>query len=213
MKKNKTIAYMMAAMLLVGGTFAGTKALFTDKVDAAGEISISTGDVDVVAIDDEGWILNRNGKEYSDGTKGITDMKGKVGDIGKLSDAEFNASKGENAFANNLKPGDKLSKKVTIKNNGTLNSKISIDNTKKLEQQLNDLNGLIEVNVNNIKGGILKPGETTDIVLELIVNDVESTHNNTEDKYNHDMTEDMVLDLSGAWTIDAKQTTINDNIQ
>ncbi len=41
MKKNKTIAYMMAAMLLVGGTFVGTKALFTDQVDATGEISIS----------------------------------------------------------------------------------------------------------------------------------------------------------------------------
>ena len=30
MKKNKTIAYMLAATLLVGGTFLGTKALFTD---------------------------------------------------------------------------------------------------------------------------------------------------------------------------------------
>ena len=28
MKKNKTIAYMLAATLLVGGTFVGTKAWF-----------------------------------------------------------------------------------------------------------------------------------------------------------------------------------------
>ena len=68
MKKNKTVAYALAATLLVGGTFLGTKALFTDKVDTVGELSISTGDVDIVAEVTQDWTLDRNGYEPNTGT-------------------------------------------------------------------------------------------------------------------------------------------------
>ncbi|MEG1285055.1 MAG: hypothetical protein RSD22_04905 [Romboutsia sp.] len=58
MKKNKTIAYMLAATLLVGGTFAGTKALFTDKVDIANKLVITTGIVDIEIKEDTEWFKN-----------------------------------------------------------------------------------------------------------------------------------------------------------
>ena len=69
MKKNKTIAYMLAAALLVGGTFVGTKALFTDKIETAGELQISTGDVNIEIIEPSKWALIRNGNELKEGTK------------------------------------------------------------------------------------------------------------------------------------------------
>ena len=47
MKKKKVAALALAASLLVGGTFIGTKALFTDSIENVGEISISTGDLDI----------------------------------------------------------------------------------------------------------------------------------------------------------------------
>ena len=53
MKKNKTIVYMLAAALLVGGTFVGTKAYFTDSAEAKTNLILSMGDVDVSAEDTE----------------------------------------------------------------------------------------------------------------------------------------------------------------
>ena len=50
MKKNKTIAYMLAATLLVGGTFAGTKALFESKVTAQTDLVITTGSLKLVDV-------------------------------------------------------------------------------------------------------------------------------------------------------------------
>lgn len=58
MKKNKTIAYALAATLLVGGTFAGTKALFTDSdVIQNDNLTVTTGVVDV-DIEEDVWYKN-----------------------------------------------------------------------------------------------------------------------------------------------------------
>lgn len=66
MKKNKTIAYALAAILLVGGTFAGTKAWFTDKEVVDNTLNITTGTLDL-DVTDKGWY--RNGNETEDFTK------------------------------------------------------------------------------------------------------------------------------------------------
>ena len=114
MKKNKTVAYALAATLLVGGTFWGTKALFTDKVDTVGELSISTGDVDMVAEVTQDWTLDRNGYEPNTGTS----------DGGRL--AQFD----------NLKYGDVLTKKVTITNKGTLKALVNFTENEAVTDKL-----------------------------------------------------------------------------
>lgn len=68
MKKNKTIAYALAATLLVGGTFVGTKALFTDKADATTDLVLTTGKVDV-EVNEGKW--SRNGVESDNGEFGL----------------------------------------------------------------------------------------------------------------------------------------------
>lgn len=67
MKKNKMIAYALAATLLVGGTFAGTKALFTNEATIDNDLVIETGKVDIQAVNDTGWILN--GEKSYEGDK------------------------------------------------------------------------------------------------------------------------------------------------
>lgn len=66
MKKNKTIAYALAATLLVGGTFAGTKAWFTDKEVVDNKLNITTGTLDI-DVTDMGWY--KNGEKTEDLTK------------------------------------------------------------------------------------------------------------------------------------------------
>ena len=210
MKKNKTIAYMLAAALLVGGTFVGTKALFTDKIETAGELQISTGDVNIKVSETSGWILTRNGSELNEGTNienngidgfapdkgyGITNNKDTVP---------------ETPFANNLKPGDVLKKVVTIKNIGTLNAKLSLDSSKVSEKlgSLNDFITATETNFNDAnENGILEPGEYGSIILTLTA-DQESVHNITG--VNNDTQEDTIVDLTNAWVLTATQTTRED---
>lgn len=128
MKKNKTLAFMLAASLLVGGTFVGTKALFTDKIDVAGELAISTGDVDIEVVKptENKWVLDRNGVENSDGTIGVElrhDSKDGA-DIETYPGDENTPTTG--TFANNLKPGDIMYKDLFIENKGTLKAEVTL---------------------------------------------------------------------------------------
>lgn len=216
MKKNKTIAYMLAAALLVGGTFVGTKALFTDKIETAGELQISTGDVNIKVMEPSEWRLERNGSELNDGTSiinnGIDGFAPHEGSgITNKKDIPLKDSNGnEIPFANNLKPGDKLKKVVTIKNIGTLNAKISLDSSKVSEKlgNLKDFITATETSFNDANGnGILEPGEVGSIWLTLTA-DQESVHNITG--VNNDLQEDAVVDLTNAWVLTATQTTRED---
>lgn len=211
MKKNKTVAYMLAATLLVGGTFLGTKALFTDKIDVAGELSISTGDVDIEVVGENKWLLDRNGAEYSEGTNVGTKEDDKSG-VAPTDDLKEIASK---HFANNLKPGDKLEKSITIENKGTLIAEVTLGNNfGEDNSKLGALNGLVKPSQTvTVKGEVdsdgeftLSPGETAEIKLTLSV-DGGGQHEQTAtgSNYNADNIENTVVDLTDAWTLDAVQ--------
>lgn len=209
MKKSKTVAYMLAATLLVGGTFAGTKALFTDNIDNVGELKISTGDVDIKVLDSSKWTIDRNGVELKEGSN----IEGDIGEEGFAPSHDTNKQDvaPETPFANNLKPGDILTKKVTIKNIGTLNAKLTLDDTG-VEGKLGELKDFIKpgktaiVDKNN--NGILEPGEEAEFTLTLTA-EQDSVHNTSstgEVKDNNDTQEDAIVDLTNAWILNATQT-------
>lgn len=211
MKKNKTIAYMLAATLLVGGTFLGTKALFTDNINTVGELKISTGDVDIEILEENSkWTLLRNGEELKEGTN-IEDQFGKDGfapehDTNKIDEVP------ETPFANNLKPGDVLRKIVVVKNMGTLNAKLLLDSTK-VEEKLGNLSDFItatETEIVDANGnGILEPGEIATVTL-ILTAEQDSAHNTSstgEVKDNNNAQEDAIVDLTNAWELTATQTT------
>lgn len=104
MRKNKTIAFMMAGALLVGGTFLGTKAYFTDKVEASNNLVISMGKLDLEVEEGE-WV-------YESTTHG---KKEAIGPIGT----------NENLF-NLVKPGDKFVKEVKISNYSDINTDLEL---------------------------------------------------------------------------------------
>ncbi len=219
MKKNKTIAYMLAAGLLVGGTFVGTKALFTDNINTVGELKISTGDVDIEVLGTSKWELLRNGSELKEGTN-IKDQLGKDGfapesDNNKQDVVPTDNNGKETPFANNLKPGDKLRKIVEVKNVGTLDAKLSLDSTG-VSEKLGELKDFITVEESSIVdasgNGILEPGEIATFTLTLNANQ-ESVHNTSSTgsvKDNNDKQEDAIVDLTNAWVLTATQTTRND---
>lgn len=113
MKKNKTVAFMLAATLMVGGTFLGTKAWFTDQGIASNNLVITMGNLDIEVSNDvpsgvdsnassiEGWYLVKNGN--------VDDNSAKV---------DINIS--------NLKPGDKLVRKIKVENKGSLAQEINV---------------------------------------------------------------------------------------
>lgn len=186
MKKNKTIAYMMAAMLLVGGTFVGTKALFTDKVDTVGELSISTGDVDLGQYVSKDWTLDRNGEDSN------------TGSTSKV--AKFD----------NLKYGDVLTKEVKIINKGTLKAVVNFeentDVTSKLPKGIkyeatfkNDNGEEIE------KGSVMEPNATGTVEFKLEV--IEGGKHNDNESLNSDAQEKQIIELNNSYTLDAEQIT------
>lgn len=204
MRKNKTIAYMLAATLLVGGTFVGTKALFTDSIENVGEISISTGDLDI-EVDDANWVLNRNGIEHGDGTQNVEDPEGNGQSMDENMSNDITRTK---AFANNLKPGDKLIKTVRVTNKGTL-AVGNLNVTKNKDNiKLGALEGLITVSEGTLGKTSLIPGESTELQLEIVVENKGGQHN--KEGYNTDDIEDATIMLENAWTLNATQQNPNE---
>lgn len=123
MNKKKTIAYMMAATLLVGGTFVGTKAWFSDKVDTDNGIKITMGTLDLELKENgaegenqnKGWKLIRDEQVISEalGTKKESNENSKNGDIKK-----------EHV---NIRPGDYFEREFTVTNKGSLDQIVKID--------------------------------------------------------------------------------------
>lgn len=112
MKKNKTIAYLMAASLLVGATFAGTAAYFNDKGTAKNELIVTMGSVDIEVAEGE-WQV----------------FKGPLDNSGAPVINNTEAQKSSKNEFKNAKPSDIFYKKITIKNNGTLNQRIYLNKT------------------------------------------------------------------------------------
>lgn len=187
MKKNKTVAYMLAATLLVGGTFLGTKALFTDSVDSIGELTISTGDVDIEAVVKQDWAIHRNGEETNTGT---------------------NNPKGMPNVVDNLKRGDYLTKTIEVTNEGTLNAIVRLvedaNVTGELPQGIEFNATFKDSNGNLIEGDrTFKPKEKA--TLELKIDVVGGGKHNQPKSLNNDTQEETLLDLKNAYVLSAEQ--------
>lgn len=155
MKKNKTIAYMLAATLLVGGTFAGTKAWFTDKVDAKNDLVITTGTLDVEFVNDwcEQWGVASKGTEAE-----------RVG----------------NNVYENVKPGDGFTKGVVIKNSGTLATKLSVEGGQVKDGKEDKPFTIEYTGLDALNGQILNPGDTAYFTIDGTFNhDLDNTYQNT----------------------------------
>ena len=229
MKKNKTVAYMLAATLLVGGTFLGTKALFTDKLDSIGELAISTGDVDIEVTGIGTWTLTRNGVDLQDGTSNINDIGGTNGfaPIHKdnKEDTKPEGVTDNTPFANNLKMGDVLTKTVTVENKGTLNAVLDlkqIEENGNIPEKLKNIIELQEDYTVNHKDGhliannnILEPGETATVTLTIsLKEEPEQLHNSAKgNSANDDGIEDTVINLTNRWELSANQVTETTQIQ
>ncbi len=141
MKKNKTIGFMMAAVLLVGGTFMGTKALFTDKAEATNNLVITMGNLDINTKEEDWQIVTTN-------------------DIG--TETIKNASN-----ITNVKPGDRFLKKVTITNDGSLNQKLDIQRTGTSADYPKEI--LVGDTIKLLKGKVLEPGKSVNTYIDVVV--------------------------------------------
>ncbi|MGL6106958.1 hypothetical protein [Romboutsia sp.] len=152
MKKNKTIAFVMAAGLLVGGTFVGTKALFTDKGTRTGDLVINTGSLKLQVSEREGWMVK------TPGGKTETIVAG-------------------NELISNAKPGDKFLRAIEVKNIGTLTQKLSIEGGD--DQNLKDW---LKINVtkDDIQNRTLVPNEGVGFLIEVEV--LEAMENGEQSK-------------------------------
>ena len=190
MKKNKTIAYLMAATLLVGGTFLGTKALFTDQDDMVGEISISTGDLDIEVTNKGEWELHTNGED--DNKFGTGEALGKV---------KFD----------NLKHGDYIEKTVTITNQGTLKAIVDLQENEEVEAKLPDgmeytatitQDGQRSNTIENIE---MASGESIKVNLKLTVTG-SGLHSKDNETINSDVLEGKIINLQNTYIVKAEQT-------
>lgn len=187
MKKNKTVAYALAATLLVGGTFLGTKALFTDKIDTVGELSISTGDVDIDAEVVKEWSIVRNGEEANVGTGN---------------------EKGQPKIFDNLKTGDVISKQIKITNKGTLSTIVSLNQNTKVTESLPD--GInLKAEFKDSKGNIIDSEKTFAseefAIVDLTIDVTGGGLHNQENSLNTDDQEKTFIDLEDAYIVNAVQ--------
>ena len=111
MKKNKTCAYMLAATLLVGGTFLGTKALFQDTETSNNSLILTTGKVDIEVEGGQWTRLDNTGSIVGEGT-------------------EFD----------NVKPGDKFVKRINISNqNSKYKVNLKVDDNTNIPEELKNI--------------------------------------------------------------------------
>ena len=182
MKKNKTIGFMMAAVLLVGGTFMGTKALFTDKAQASNDLVITMGNLDINTKEDP-WEITTS-----------TDTGTETKRIEKSS------------TITNVKPGDRFLKKVTITNNGTLNQKLDIQTKGTSDEYPKQI--LVGDTLQLLKGKVLAPGKSVDTYIDVAVKEEMGGDFNVEGSQNKG--EKPVFDfnkLNQKYEINATQTS------
>ncbi|GAA0102370.1 hypothetical protein UT300012_30850 [Paraclostridium bifermentans] len=194
MKKNKTIAYALAATLLVGGTFLGTKALFTDKIDTVGELKISTGDVDIEVIGENKWKLHRQGDDKNTGT-GNED--------------------GNKLDFDNLKTGDYLTKTIQIENKGTLKANIDLQKNELVEIPYGFTGSatLSEINNVNNEDKILLPNEKAEVVLNIKLVEGGLHNEDFNLSMNTDNKEESSINLKDAWILNAQQVNGNEKVE
>ncbi|MGL5642156.1 MAG: hypothetical protein ACRDDM_07805 [Paraclostridium sp.] len=95
MKKNKTLAYTLAATLLLGGAFVGTKAWFTHESKLSQKVQITMGELKTGIEYNGAWqIKPDNDLEYE-----VTDLE---------------------SVLKNVTPGTKMTRNVIVSNKGSL---------------------------------------------------------------------------------------------
>ena len=192
MKKAKLVAMALSATLLVGGTFIGTKALFTDKVDMPVELTISTGDLDIEIGETSEWEIVRNGEEnnrvISPGSDGMADY-------------------------DNLKYGDVITKTVEVYNNGTLNAIVTLEeNTEVTERLPEGIEYKVKVNdeeVENVKEFNLGVVGNKRATIEFSIEVTGGGQHNEEGSLNSDEQEQTIIDLKDSYKLSAQQQNPN----
>lgn len=189
MKKNKTIAYALAATLLVGGTFAGTKAWFTASGEVDSGLVVTTGSMGLEVNSEKNWtVIEEDGYQTE-----ITN---------KTNGNDFK----------NAKPGDTFEKIVTIKNTGSLNQVLevsggSIDNKKNENftvtlEGLDKIQGVLNAGSNNTKQFKIKVATNVD---NMKSNDSDIS-NDGENGVDDEAREFKLLESMEKITINARQT-------
>lgn len=118
MKKNKTVAYMLATTLLLGGAFVGSKALFTDKATSENKLILTTGKVDI-EVKEGAWMRNVQDKNND----GIIDARDDA-------DSQKCEKSADGVFAN-VQPGDTFTRYISV-----LNGKSTYDVTMEIKKEL-----------------------------------------------------------------------------
>lgn len=182
MKKNKTIAYALAATLLVGGTFVGTKALFTDKAEAYNDLVITMGKLDINVQEGE-WIIENDNTEASNLTN--------------------------NDRFTNVKPGDSFLKEVTITNNGTLDQVIDVTRGDKSGEYTDSIR-VGETITSEFDGKKLAPGESAKAFINVKIMDDMKGELNAEGSQNQSNSPTFNFnELVPTFNINATQTPAN----
>ncbi|MGL4570490.1 MAG: hypothetical protein ACRCVJ_05460 [Clostridium sp.] len=172
MKKNKIVAFAMAGALLVGGTFAGTKAWLSDKATEKSDLVITTGNIDVETTVRDEW------------TPGYLEYKEGAG-IVAIRDNTTEAESDGNGGFKNVRPGDKFFKTIEIRNTGTLTQKLNVSGGE--DKYKNDSFRITTTAKQDIGNStILKPGMGNGFFIEVEVleqteNGKQSTEFNLED--------------------------------
>ena len=181
MNKNKVVGLALASALLVGGTFAGTKAWFTDVVETDTNLEISTGDLDIKQEEYQGWKLHT--------------YRG-----------EFNI-KGNDEKLKSIQPGDRLTKIITIKNVGEIDAKINLS---KIEGAITGSAAKAFSYSAEIMDGeddnIYQPNLALNVKLTVTMNSAPGQHNvNVSPNYNTDTIANSKLNIGSLYKVEARQ--------
>lgn len=155
MKKNKIVAFAMAGALLVGGTFAGTKAWFTDSATEKSDLVITTGTIELETTVRDEW------------TPGYLEYKEGAGIVATRDNTTEAKPDGKGGFTN-VRPGDKFFKTIEIRNIGTLAQKLNVSGGEdKFENDSFRITTTAKQDIGN--GTILKPGMGNGFFIEVEV--------------------------------------------
>ncbi|MEF9992424.1 MAG: TasA family protein [Romboutsia sp.] len=180
MNKRKAMISVLGILLIGGGSFLGTKAMFKDTEEVKHDLVVTTGSLELEVDNASPWrIVSEDSTEISN----ITDSNG----------------------FENVRPGDKFQKTITIENTGSLSQKLMIKEPRKINPDDKDKN-FFEVKHNaieNIHNKILKPNESQTIIMTV------STKPEIMEKGKHEEVKVDLNEIVSPIIVEAKQ--LNDN--
>lgn len=152
-RKSNRYSILMLALIFIGFATYGTYAYFTDSTSVGTDIELTAGTVSLGEAESGNWKYVNWDSDYNRGKE-----------LTKNDNSELNGNS-----SSNLQPGDAFQKVITIKYQGSLDAKVTVENVETVIKQIQAKNFDAEITINNENNNTFTVKPNEDIIITVKV--------------------------------------------